>query len=92
MPSIRKSVASYIIHKDNLDYKIKDPLFYCFGDVQGRVEWEWAVDAINARDMNQSSQKVDVYSMYIKPNKDYLMILVNQIPITEAKKYIRSLK
>lgn len=89
IPRVKEDIASYIKHKEKGDYSPLSPLYHCFGSVQGRCEWEWVVDDIGTRDMNQTAEKVDIYSMYVEPNAEYLLELVNSLTYKDIKDWIR---
>lgn len=83
LPMVKKSVAYYVLMDETERKKhILDPAFFCFGDLQGRTEWEFEVDG----------KRTNVYEMYIEPNRDYLIGLVDSVSQFEAKKYLKEHK
>lgn len=79
---VRWSVACYVANKKEI---ISEPLIYCFGDLWSRCEYEMVMsDWPN----QETVEKHDVWDMYIIPNKDYLMSLVNSVPASSAKKFL----
>lgn len=77
------SVALYRTKGDKL--QLDDPFSFIFCDTRGRCQYEfvispWAGDG--------EEQKVDIFSMYVDPNKKYLMSLVDQVSISSCKKFL----
>lgn len=92
---VKWSVARYVImSKEERDSLFSDPLHFCFGDVQGRCEYEFMVcpwGGLNENDkVVDVGEKVDIFKMYVEPNADYLMELVNSISVNSAKRYLRN--
>lgn len=91
---VKWSVARYVsMTKDERRGLLSDPLHFCFGDVQGRCEYEFVVCPWGGLDENNRvvdvGEKVDVFKMYVEPNANYLMGLVNSISVNSAKQYLR---
>ncbi len=83
---ILRSVALYVTKKDELCYADDDPLFWCFGDVCGRCEYEMLVgDFPNGTKF----EKYDIYTLYVKPNADLLMEMVNSVDKSSAALWLR---
>lgn len=82
---VKWGVATWVTSKDYQKTWEPDSIFF---DVKSRCEWEWMIDSLGAKDMNQTSQKVDIYGMYVEPNFDYLMSLINQVSKTSARKWL----
>lgn len=77
------SAALYRTKGDKL--QLEDPFSFIFGDTRGRCQYEfvispWAGDG--------EEQKVDIFSMYVEPNKKYLMSLVDQVSISSCRKLL----
>lgn len=83
---IRERVAHWVAYPDK---RIGD-VHTCFFDVCGRCEYEWAVDGLFSKDMNQTSQKVDVYDMYVVPNIDHLADMISKVSKNSALQYLRA--
>lgn len=77
------SVALYRTKGDKL--QINDPFSFIFGDTRGRCQYEFVVSPW-ARD--GEGQKVDIFSMYAEPNKEYLMSLVDKVSISSCRKLL----
>ena len=74
-----------IIKKHNL-------ISWCFGDTRWRCEYEWLVFPwANASD-DSEGWKVDVYSMYVEPNKQILEKIVDSISVSSCRKWLRDHK
>lgn len=92
---IQRSIATYIYLKNRkkLEKEGFDPLQFCFGDTRGRCEYETLFHVSEFPDKDDDKIiKTDVYEMYVKPNADYLMSLVNQISESEAEKWLKNNK
>lgn len=79
-----RSVAQYVLKKSKTF--IDDPLFYCFGDVWSRAEWEFMVSGLGADP--DKTVKVDIFEMYVEPNSRYLLELVENVSQSSAKKWL----
>lgn len=90
---VKWSVARWVTMSDKERKGImSDPLHFCFGDVWGRTEYEFIVcpwPYTSEDTIEKSGVKVDTYEMYVKPNADYLMSLVNRVSLTSARAYLR---
>ena len=91
---VKWSVAKYITMTNEMKKTLlSDPLHFCFGDVQGRCEYEFVVCPWGGLDENDKvvdvGEKVDVFKMYVEPNADYLMKIVDSISVISAKEYLR---
>ena len=90
---IREMAARYIINKARGqldDYAKDEPLMYIFGDVWSRCEWEFAIRGIV--DDDNDSKKVDVFSLYVKPNKRLLLDMINDVSLNNALMWRRKNK
>ena len=76
---VRESVAAYKVRKP----ETHDWLMYCFNSVWSRCQYEFLVDGWVDEG---HKDKVDVYSMYIEPNKKVLKEIIDNITITSCKK------
>lgn len=87
------SIAMYKVHgytpfKENPtkeEYK-ESLLGFLFGDLKYHVEWEMLISSVFARD---GVVKTDIYSMYVVPNQDYLLRLVEKVSVSSCKKWLR---
>lgn len=87
------SIATYKVHgytplKENLtkeEYK-ESLLSFLFGDLKHHVEWEMLISSVLTRD---GVVKTDIYSMYVMPNQDYLLGLVEKVSVSSCKKWLR---
>lgn len=86
---VKWSVARYVaMSKEERKNLVSEPYRFCFGDVWGRCEYECVL--LPWPSMNEKKAlKVDVFQLYVEPNKDYLMEIVDSISVTSAKQYLR---
>lgn len=88
---VKWSVARYVTMSASERKEISDPLLFCFGDVWGRTEYEFMLCPWPYRDgdfVEQVGHKVDMYTMYVKPNAELLMDIINRVTVSSAKKYL----
>ena len=91
---VKWSVARYVTMTEKEKKSLlSDPLHFCFGDTWGRCEYEFVVCPWGGLDENDKvlevGIKVDTFEMYVKPNADLLMDMVNRVSISSAKEYLR---
>ena len=92
---IKESIAIYRTMDEARKKELTSPLHFCFGDVWSRCEFEFIVcpwpygegDTIDG-----CGVKVDTYSLYVEPNADYLMSLVESVDENDCKKYLSELR
>lgn len=92
---IKESIAIYRTMDEERKKTLTDPLHFCFGDVWSRCEFEFIVCPWPFGDderVVESGVKVDTYEMYVEPNKDYLMSLVESVDEKDCKKYLSELR
>lgn len=70
----------------------RDLISWCFNDTRGRCEYEWVVSPWVGRDEDAEGWKVDVYHMYVEPNKEILTDMVNNISVSSCRKWLRGRK
>ena len=89
---VKWSVARYATMTDKEKKSIlSDPLRFCFGDVWSRTEFEFIACPWPYTDemtISNSGVKVDTWSLYVEPNADLLMEMVNSVSVPSAKKYL----
>lgn len=83
---IREYVAYWVAYPDRRVGEVHT----CFLDVWSRCEYEWAVGEVCSKDLNETSQKVDVYSMYVVPNIDHLADMISKVSKNSALQYLRA--
>lgn len=89
--SIKKSVARYVVMSEEERKKVINPLLFCFSDVWSRTEFEVIVCPwpFTEKDtISNSGKKMDIYSLYVLPNADLLMDMVEGVSVPSAKKYL----
>lgn len=80
------SIATYVAKKDKLHYANDDPLFWCFGEVCGRCEYEMLVGDFPH---GNKLEKHDIYTLYVKPNAELLMSMVDSVNKNSAISWLR---
>lgn len=89
---VRESVARWVLNGEKMQKEKwwtelnHDPLFFCFGDTWGRVQWEMLVGDFCD---NPELKKYDVYEMYVKPNRKLLMDMISKVSKHSAQLFIR---
>lgn len=93
---VKYSVALWVTMKPEEKARresLHDQLMWCFGDTWSRSEYEFVVCPWGGSDENDKvfevGTKKDTFSMYVEPNGELLMDLVNRVTKTSAKEYIR---
>ena len=92
---VKWSVATYVAMTAKKKAEVSDPLRFCFGDTWGRTEWEFIVcpwPYTNEDTIDLVGKKVDIFSMYVEPNAELLMDLVNRVTKTSAKAWLKAEK
>ena len=82
---VLRSVARWVLMSDE-DKKKHDALSYCFSDVRGRAEYEFVISPWAGEG---EAQKVDIWTMYVEPNKELLLDLISRVSPTSARAYLR---
>lgn len=82
---VKRAVADWVLMNDERKSEIDDPIRYCFGDVWSRFEYEWMVTPLLPKE-NQG-EKVDVYDMYIEPNRSLLMDMLDNVSLKSAREW-----
>lgn len=83
---VLRSVAMYVLMTpEQRKERVKDPLSWCFNDVWGRYEYEFMMSPLGG---GGEPQKVDIYQMYVEPNRELLLDLVSRVTKSSAKKYL----
>lgn len=88
---VKRSVAMWVLMSPEEKRK-KDFLRWCFFDVWGRAEYEFVVCPWPYTDkdtIDSVGVKVDTWTMYVEPNKDYLRELVDKVTKSSARAYLR---
>ena len=89
---VKKGVARYVTMKSDERKRLSNPLSFCFGDVWGRCECEFVVcpwgGLKEGAKVEEVGLKMDTYEMYVKPNADLLMDMVNRVTVSSARKYL----
>lgn len=85
---IKWSVAKYILMPEE-DKKQFNPLIFCFGDVWRRAEYEYIINNIV---VENNPIKIDIYDLYVRPNKDILLKMINNVSKSSAKEFLAEWK
>lgn len=87
------SIANYRLRKEELEL-IEwfggefDPVRYCFGNLWGHVEYEMMVSEM----IGDKTEKMSLYEMYVLPNKEILMDMVEQVSLESCEKWLKERK
>ena len=85
---VLRSVAMYVVMSpEERKERVRDPLFWCFGEVEGRIEYEYGI--VRWLDNDMEPKKVDVYDLYVVPNKDLLLDLISKVSKNSAQEFLR---
>ena len=76
-------------HKNALSGEPNDLLSWCFGDTRWRCEYEWVVSPWAGGSDDGEGTKVDVYSMYVEPNRQLLTEIVDSISVNSCREWLR---
>lgn len=82
---IRYYAAKYLIEKKKENCIIKNPVFYIFNDVWCRSEYEFVVRALGG----VQEIKIDLFSLYVIPNRKRLFEMIEECSLNSARQYIR---
>lgn len=89
---VRYAVAAWVIMPEEEKARKKDlhdQLMWCFGDVWCRAEYEFIVNPWPGGEDDESI-KADTFTIYVEPNGELLMDLVNRVSASSARAYIRA--
>lgn len=92
---VKESIAIYRTMGPEAKEELMSPLHFCFGDVRGRTEYEFIAcpwPYSNDEKVVDNGIKVDTFTLYVEPNKDYLMSLVDQVDEKDCKKYLAEVR
>ncbi len=87
------SIAIYKIRQQELEEQEWlggkfDPLRFCFGDLDGHVEYEMQVGGA----FENKTEKLSLWDMYVVPNANLLMAMVNNVSIESCERWIEENK
>ena len=68
---------------------VDDVISFCFGDTRGRVEYEMGLCPVFK---DEECEKVDVYFMYVIPNKKLLYDMVMNFSIASCRRVLKKYK
>lgn len=90
---VLRSIAIYRTRKDELEnddwYRDGfDPLRFCFGDLDGHVEYEMQVGGA----FEDETKKMSLWDMYVVPNADLLLSMVNNVSIESCERWLEENK
>lgn len=89
----------YVAYKKKRDKEMKrEPLYandlerwasWCFGDTRGRAEWEFGFgDPFVKDDGTWEGDKMDVFTVFVKPNAALLKQMVDGISVASCKRWL----
>lgn len=85
---VLRSVALWVLMPEK-EKKEHDALSWCFMDVRGRAEYEFMMSPWAG---GGEAQKVNIYQMYVEPNRELLLDLIARVTPNSARKYLREEK
>lgn len=62
-----------------------DALSFCFGDTRARVEYEFQIGSL----WKDKAEKRDVYWLFVEPNRDYLLSLIDKVDVKDCKRFLK---
>lgn len=77
-------LAKYRVHP--IQFRRLSIFSFVFNDFCGRCQWEWIV---SNWPKNDKEQKLDVWTAYLIPNKEYLTKLMNSVSVASCKRYLK---
>ena len=90
-----RSVCLYRLGEFNKWYPDKPErwFFWCFGDMWSRYEWEvgFGEPFLNS-DGSWDGEKVDVYSLFLEPNKKLLKKMIDRVSLNSCREWLRENK
>lgn len=89
-PNVAWWVAKWRTSKAFRDsYRQHDPFFCCFCDFWSRAEFELVVQGFLS---NDEGHKMDVYEMFLKPNKIAIWQIIESISVNSCREYLREFR
>lgn len=87
------SIAIYKTHQEELANQEWfggefDPLRFCFGDLDGHVEYEMAVGSL----FKDEPEKMSLWEMYVVPNEKLLMDMVDKVSVESCERWLEEHK
>ena len=82
---VLRSVAMWVLMPEE-EKKKHDALSWCFCDTRGGCEYEFMMSPWVG---GGEPQKVDIWTMYVEPNKELLLDLVSRVTPNSARTYLR---
>lgn len=65
-----------------------DPLRFCFGDLDGHVEYEMQVGG----PFKEETEKMSLWDMYVVPNEELLMKMVDSVSVESCQEWLKENK
>lgn len=84
--SVMHRVAEWVTMSPKSHKVILDPISFCFLDYWSCHEYELVVKPWEGKG---EEQKVDIWTMYIVPNKDILLDMIDKVSANSARKWLR---
>lgn len=82
---VLRSIALWVLmpEKERNDH---DALSWCFSDVRCRSEYEFVMSPWAG---GGEPEKVDIWTMYVEPNRELLLGLISRVTPNSARQYLR---
>lgn len=76
---------SILLRRKKVIAPLKDQFFYIFNDVWCRSEFEFVLRALGGVE----EIKIDLFSLYVIPNRNNLLEMVERCSLNSAREYVR---
>lgn len=86
---VKRSVARWITLGRRRGMLSSDLLHFCFFETWGRAEYEFVIEPWVGKG---GSQKVDIWTMYVLPNRALLENMVKSVSVSSARAWLKEQK
>lgn len=84
--SVMRSVAQWVTMSSSRRKAGLDPISFCFIDYWSRCQYEFVIKPWVGEG---EEQKVDIWTMYVVPNKDILFDMIDKVSVNSAREWLR---
>lgn len=84
--SVMRRIAQWVTMPSSCHKAVLDPISFCFLDYWSRCQYEFVIKPWEGEG---EEQKVDIWTMYIVPNKDILLDMINKVSTNSARKWLK---
>lgn len=86
---VMRNVARWVTLGEHRDTLSSDLLHFCFFETCGRAEYEFVIKPWTGKG---EEQKVDIWTMYVMPNRMLLEDMVNSVSVNSARAWLKEQK